>query len=218
MQHMPFVMRLAWAFFILFWIVIAIHMTLATGALFDAEPFQTLWRDGSWRVDVDHSVPEHLEFVLLLVAAAAMAWCWQRTRAPVYAAASVAGVWMLTDGYFRLHEQAGSLLTPSAQWRGELAYFGGVGAALGTLALLALRRTPREHRRTGGLCLGTVFGIAVCAVALDAVSAIASSKYDSRYLDHGLVLAEDGGELAFIMLFALLGLAVARRVGCKPPL
>jgi hypothetical protein len=209
LQRTPALSHLARGLLVLFCFLVAIHLILATGAVFDAEPFETLWRDGAWRLDVDHSIPEHLEYLLLLAAAAAMAWCWQRTRAPVYAALALASAFMLVNGYFQVHEQAGRWMNLSSSWRGELVYFAGVGAGLGTLVLLALRRSPREHRRAGALCLGTLVGIAGCGVGLDAAHSIAKFSQASNYLQQGLAFAEDGGELAFIMLNLLVNLAVA---------
>lgn len=214
----PLLRRSAQGLILLLAVLIVVHATLAVGAIFGAQPFDRLWKAGSWRLDVDNSIPEKVEFVLLLLAAGAMALCWRRTRAPIHLTLAALVLYIFLDGALMLHERLGPSFNATSGWRGELGFFICVGAALGTMVLLALHRTPARWRASGVLCLGAFAGLAGCAVVVDTIHTIASYKIDSKFVTYGLALLEDGGEMLFIMLNTLISLATLHRAGLPVPM
>lgn len=215
LRRTPGLRSFALALAIAFAVVVAVHVTQALGAHRDAEPFESLWKAGYWRLDADRSVPEHLEYALLLGAAAVMVLCWRRTGAPIYAVLAIADVYIFADNYLLIHETSGEQMAPKTPWRGELLFFTSIGLALGALVIFALRQSSAPDRAAGGLILVALAGLAGCAVFVDMLHSIAKFNTDSNWLKHGLALAEDGGELAFIMLNALASVVVLRRIGAR---
>lgn len=189
-------------------LALAVHFAIGLGTAIGFGPAQVLWKTGWLRLDRDGSLPEFLEYTLLLASAAALWGCWHRTRAPIYAALCLAFAVALADNAFMLHERIGRLGPEGKPWIGELVMYTICAIGLGWLILTALNRSALHDRHRGWLVVGGFVALAGFSVVLDAIAAIVSGN--SRLLDHGLALVEDGGELIVSALLCVLCLTIRR--------
>ncbi len=180
---------------------VAAHYGDATGAYLPVQFFMS----------EDHSFGEYLEYAMTACAAAFMALCWLRARAPVYLANAVLFVWLTLDNAAEVHEQVGGALAPMlvtpawlplhANHLGELFFFAAVGVLWLAGMISAHRRSERREAAYGLLIGGCILGMAVFGVFVDLLTSLGER---TPALLNLLAFIEDEGEFALIMLlFAL---------------
>lgn len=203
--------RLAFGLALVFLALLGVHLTLAAGEALDLPMLEAMWRKGTWRLDIDQSVAEHIEYVLLLTAAAALWTSALRQRAVIHAVLGAVCMIAFLDGVLMLHEQAGSDLDPDRGWVGEIGYFAALSLLIGAAVLVALRASPRAERSSAILCLVCFAAVVGFGVGVDAIHAAVKFSGVSPFVHEALGTLEDGGELFFLMINTLVSLAIFHR-------
>ncbi len=194
---------------------VSIHVLALAGPALGSQTLTDL-RGGPWMLTRDRSWSEAWECLLLCGTAAAMAVCLLRLHAPAFAALAAVNLWLAADNWIGIHEAAGLHLG----WRGisgELIFFLITGSLLGLATLWALARTRPPERALALPALACLAGVAVCAVAVDAVHAAGAERWGWGWKTEKLLgLLEDGGEFLFITLGAAAALALLRLTAPRP--
>lgn len=162
---------------------------------------------------LDRGYGEFFNYLKMLWAASAFLLLAARTQTLVYGAWALLCLHLLADDWFQLHEKFGFAfadrfpgLGSLASHLGELVWVGGVGVVIGTVLLLAHRRSGPEHRAVT-VVLVLLFGaFALFGVAVDAVHHVV---LDLPALEVPLTTLEDGGELVTMSLTLTFLFAVA---------
>ena len=163
----------------------------------------------------ERSIPETLSYLKWIVSAAALGWCWLKTRQSSYAALAALLVLLAVDDALLFHETYGWVVAekfniPVAfamdpKEIGEAIVFGLMGCFALILLGYAFWRADDAGRAVTLAILVTILGLAFTGVVLDAfhhMSSTIEAPRLRRLMILGLTLAEDGGEtlLGSVML------------------
>lgn len=159
---------------------------------------------------------ESWEYGLTALAALAMGRLWLRSRAPIFAVASLVFGFATIDNGFGLHELGGRLLGPvfasiagshlEPKDLGEVATFGLVGAILLGALRTSLRSGERADNARGLAVMGCIGLAAFFGVGVDLLHA---SLHNTTLLaDQIGTFVEEFGEMLSLSLAAALALGI----------
>jgi hypothetical protein len=168
-----------------------------------------------WQLNLSEegALGEWFEYALTLSATLWMIQLWRQERAPAFAAAAAAFLWLTFDNALGLHEAGGAGLAPllggiageRAADLGEVIMFGLAALAIVGVLSAAIRRSERSAAaRTLCVMLPVAAG-AVFGVATDFASHFLADSHEA-----GLAFdfVEDSGELVMLCLATAFAAAV----------
>jgi hypothetical protein len=197
--------RLPGANFILFvWAMLAFMHAFIIDSGFD----DFMWE---YRMDVERSIPEFWEFLMLLASSALLAFQSIRLRLYSYLIPSLMLLYMAVDGRMELHETLGPALWPEHRHAGEFFFMVGAGSAF-LLALAYVISRSSSFQKVELTCFAVllvIFGL--FGVVMDGLHMLLLQF--TAYSDQPMAWLEDGGELLIISLMLILTLGAFKRLG-----
>lgn len=183
------------------------------------EPHHPVFSDTVWNGDIDWSWMERVGWIQLLGAVAGLVLLRRRDGDGVYLVLAAVVLWVVLDDAARLHELGGNVFLRlgvepvgpvGAQQLGELA----VWAVAGSITVVALWITYRRagataRHRTQALivALAVLVGFALVVDTIDS----SITPYVNSWVQTGMALAENGGELVSMTVIAVIVLVQVMR-------
>lgn len=152
-----------------------------------------------FRVDVDRSYPEIVQYGKLLWAATLLTATWWRWRRTLWLASAALALYLLLDDALMLHEQAGVVLQlplpaqvePWRMYVQEALFMLAVGGALLAIMVVAYLRAEPETRRVGRVIVYLFLAVAFFAILVDLVHV----AFEQQLTFDFVAILEDGGEM-----------------------